>query len=146
MSTTRAQRTIDAPVELVFATVSDIRNFSQAVPHIVDVEFLSEQQSGVGTRFRETRLMGKRKASSVLEVTEWSENESVRYVSDQGGTIWDTVFRVRDTGAGTELSLTMEARAYRWLARCFNPLIRGMVAKAIEGDMDAIKSYCEGSR
>jgi hypothetical protein len=29
------------------------------------------------------------------------------------------------------------------MARLTIPLIRGMVSKAIEGDIDAIKAYCE---
>ena len=35
-------RTIDAPVDLVFNTVADISQFSQAIPHIVNVEFLTK--------------------------------------------------------------------------------------------------------
>ena len=85
---------IGAPPDLVFATVADIENFSQAVPHIVDVEILSETRRGVGTRFRETRLMGGKEATAEMEVTEYVEGDRVRIVSDTGGTVWDSVFTV----------------------------------------------------
>ncbi|MEX1364978.1 MAG: SRPBCC family protein [Nannocystaceae bacterium] len=143
MTRTTISRTIDAPVALVFRTVADIANFARAVPHITKVELLSEQQVGQGTRFRETRVMKGREASTELEVTEYVEDEHVRLVSDAGGTRWDTVFTVEPKGDLTKLTMVMDAKAHRLLARLINPLIKGMVARAIEQDMDAIKTYCE---
>ena len=143
MATTTVSRIIRAPIEKVFDTIAHIESFSKALPNIVSVEFLSEQRKGVGTRFRETRLMGKRKASTELEVTEYVENERIRLVSDQGGTIWDTVFTVQPAAEGVELKMVMDANAYRVLAKLLNPLIKGMIARFIEKDMDAVKTYCE---
>ena len=40
-------RTIDAPVDLVFQAVADIRQFSQALPHIVD-HLAFHQRIGTG--------------------------------------------------------------------------------------------------
>ena len=68
-----ATRTINALIDLVFKTVSDINNFSKSVPDIVKVEFLSDVKLGVGTRFRETRLMKGKEATTELEVTELSK-------------------------------------------------------------------------
>ena len=56
--------------------------------------FLSEVRTGVGTRFRETRLMHGKERSTELEVTEYVENERVRMVADTDGTVWDSVFVV----------------------------------------------------
>lgn len=150
MPRTTVTRTISAPVDEVFDTISDIENFAKAVPHITNVEFLTEQQRGVGTRFVETRVLRGRQASSTLEVTEYVENQRVRMVSDEGGTIWDTVFSVRpaNTGDGdpaTELELVMEATAYKFTSKLINPLMKGIIRRAIEGDMDAVKAYCEAN-
>ena len=144
MSFTSVTKTIDAPKDLVFATVSDIQNFSKAVPHILEVEFLSEQKAGLGARFRETREMNGRKASTELEVTEFVENERVRMVSDAGGTIWDTLFSVSGDGDATRLDVVMDARPHKFLAKLVTPLIKGMVSKAVAKDIDAVKAYCEG--
>ena len=81
MSRIIVTRTIDAPIDLVFQTVADERRLSQALPHIVKVEFLSDVRAGVGTRFRETRLMNGKEATTELEVTEFVENEHVRLVA-----------------------------------------------------------------
>ena len=145
MTRTELGRTIDASIGVVFSTIADISNYSRAVPHIEHVEFLSEARTGVGARFRETRLMGGRKASTVLEVTEYVPDERVRFVSDQGGTIWDTTFTVEEDGDGTRLAMVMEARPYKLVSRLVTPLMKGVVAKAIAADLDAVKAYAEAA-
>ena len=137
-------RSIDASVSTVFDTVSDVRNFSKAVANIEDIEFLSDAQTGVGTRFRETRNMNGRKASTELEVTEYVADERIRLVSEAGGTTWDTVFTVKGSNGGpTELTMVMDATPHGLLARLSNLLIGGMMRRALAGDMDAVKAYCE---
>lgn len=143
MSQFISTRTINAPVEQVFKTVSDIRNFSKAVPDIVDIEMLSEISTGVGTRFRETRNMNGRKASTELEVTEYEENSRIRLVSDTHGTIWNSEFTVRDKDGRSELQLVMDARAYKMMSKMMNPFFKKIIQKALEKDMDAVKIYCE---
>ena len=136
-------RSINAPIDMVFKTVADIGNFSKAIPGIVKVEFLSEQQSGVGTRFYETRLMKGKEASTELEVTEYIENEHVRIVSDTHGTVWDTIFTVEPAGESVKLEMTMDARAYKLMPKLMNSLVMKMISNAIESDMDSVKHYCE---
>ena len=94
MTSVTVTRRIAAPVDVVFRTVADIRQFSQVAPQIVGIEFLSDVQSGIGTRFRETRLMNGQEMSTELAVTDYVENNRVRIVSDAGGTVWDSVFTV----------------------------------------------------
>ena len=143
MAKVTVSRRIDAPVDVVFRTVAHVERFSQAVPGILRVEFLSEVTSGVGARFRETRTMMGREASTELEVTEYVENERVRIVSEAGGALWDTVFTVGPDGEGTELKMVMDARPQTLSARMTVPLIIGTVQKAVEQDMDSVKSFCE---
>ncbi|MEM7481920.1 MAG: SRPBCC family protein [Acidobacteriota bacterium] len=144
MTTMTDSRTIQAPQKLVFRTVSEIDHFSQAVPHITEVEFLTEERSGVGTRFRETRLMKGREATTELEVAEYQPPERVRMVADSHGTVWDSVFTVHPEGdSASVLTLTMEGRPHKLLARIVNPLIAGAVKRALADDMDAVKAYCE---
>ncbi|MHC4817139.1 MAG: SRPBCC family protein, partial [Planctomycetota bacterium] len=101
MGRTTVSRTIEAPIETVFDTVAHIENFSKAIPDIVNVEFLSDVRSGVGTHFRETRRMRGKEVSVELAVTEYVENDHIRIVSDTHGTVWDTVFTVEPaTGGG----------------------------------------------
>ncbi len=141
-----AERTIDAPVDVVFKTLADIREYSKAVPHVIKYEFLTEATSGVGTRYRETREMNGREVVNDLEITEYVENDRVRIVADANGTIWDTIFSVAPSDGKTMVKILTEARAYKLLPRLINPLIKGMVAKAGAKDMELVKAYCENNR
>jgi len=138
---------IDADVAKVFDVVAHIDNFAKAVPHLVNVEHINDVHSGVGAKFRETRLMNRREASTELEVTEYVKNERVRMVSDEGGTIWDTVFTVEPSsnGAGTDLTMVMDCRPYERMAKIVTPLVKPIVARAVKGDMEAVKNYCESA-
>jgi hypothetical protein len=143
MSTITVTKSIKAPIELVFKTISDIRNFSKAVDDIINVEFLTSQEYGVGTKFKETRNMNGRETSTELVVTELKENEYIRLVSDAGGTIWDSVFKVKEKDGETELSLVMEAKPYKFLAKLITPFLKGMMKKALDKDLEATKNFCE---
>ena len=87
--------------------------------------------------------MGRRRASTELEVTEYVKDERVRIVSDAGGAVWDTVFTTEDQGGGTSLVMHMEARPHTFLARFFTPLMARSVEKAVGADMDAVKAHLE---
>ena len=144
MSRTEVQRTIAAPADLVFAAVADVEHFARAVEDIERVEFVSETRAGLGTRFRETRVMRGREATVELEITEFAPPERVRFLSEAGGVQWDTVFEVTAAGDGsTRLSMVMEATPLTFMARLFMPLMKGMVRKAIASDIDAVEAYCE---
>lgn len=136
-------REIDAPIDRVFATLANVQEFKKAVSGITKVEFLTDSHYGVGTRFRETRVMNGREAVTELEVTELVENSHVRIISDAGGTIWDTVFKVTDNVGNTAMTMRMEARPHNLPAKIVTPLILKMVAGAVERDMDSVKSLCE---
>ena len=139
------ERQINAPIESVFASIAEPSNFAEAVPAIARIEFLSEQKSGVGTRFKETRVMRGKEAATELEITELAPNEHVRIVSDTHGTVWDTIFTVQPIDGGTHLRMVMEARGYKLVSKVMNPLICKLIGRFVEGDMDAIKTYCESA-
>lgn len=145
MSITRATRRIAAPIDRVFSAIATPENFLKTNPSkIVAIDFLTEQREGAGTRFSETRLMNGKPNVTELEIAEWVAGERVRMVTPElHGTVWDTLFTVAEVGGQTELTLQMEARTTRWTARAMNRLIRGMLQRAVEGDMDAVKQHCE---
>ena len=78
-----------------------------------------------------------------LELTEYEENERARFVTDAGGTVWDTVFSFQPTGAATKLVIELEARPHRFLSKLMYPLIKRMVRKGMETHIGALTSYCE---
>ena len=143
MTQFRFTRTTTAPIDFVFATISNPQSFSKVSEDVVRIEMLSDTTSGVGTRFRETRKMGKREATTDLEITECVENEHVRFVSDAGGAIWDTIYTVSTVDDQTRMKVVMDARPYKLMARIMIPFIKGMVGKFMAKDMDAVTAYCD---
>lgn len=136
-------RLVNAPIEKTFETIGSIEEFSRAVPQIKNYEFLSEQTEGLGTKFRETRIMNGKESETVLAIIDFVQNQLVRYLSDAGGTTWDTIFKVEESEKQTSLAMKMDATPNSIAAVFIVPLILGMVSKAVEGDMDSIKDYCE---
>ena len=137
---------INAPLEKVFKTISDASEFSNAVPHILEVEFLSEIHEGLGTKFKETRLMNKRKASTILEVTEYHLNERIRFISEAGGTTWDSLFTAKQEKNHIALTLEMQAIPHNFFARILNRFIKGMLEKALNDDLHSVKTFCEKAK
>ena len=136
-------RTIAAPVEAVFETVADISCYAKAVADIMNVEFLSQTKKGVGTRFRETRLVKGREVATEFEVTEYVDNDRVRIVAADYSTLWDTVFTLNAGQGQTELRAVMEGRARKLLPKLMNWCARGMIEKAVGRGMDFVKTFCE---
>jgi len=143
MSRITVKKQIYAPLDLVFRTVADIRNFSEVITDITNIHFLTNKKYGLGTRFRETRNMNGRMAETELEVTELKDNEMIRLISDAGGTRWDSVFKVKEANGSTQLILEMKAEPYKFLSKLTLPLMKGVIKKALESDMSAVKRYCE---
>ena len=143
MPQTHVSLDIEAPVATVFGALANIETFPDRAEAIAAVEILSDQKFGVGTRFRETRIMNRREAIAELEVTEQVDNERIRMVCDQGGTVWDTVFLVSPSGEGTRLEMTMDAKPHKLMAKLTVPIINMMIKKFVRQDMEELKAWCE---
>ncbi len=142
MSTTSTTLFIGAPKTVVFRAVSDIANLPNTVDAVQRVEFLTDQRSGVGTRFREVRLHRGREMVTELEVREMGEDHC-RMVADSHGTVWDTRFVVRDAEGGAHLDITMEAQAKNPLAWLMNKLFARMYQREMEKHFVHVRAWCE---
>lgn len=136
---------IEAPAETVWSIISDVERLPDREEAVEKIEFLTDQRTGPGTRFRETRSMGSRSVDTELEITESVPNESIRFVSDTGGTVWDTVYRCHPEGSSTHLEIDMDARPQKLRARLMLFLIMPMVRKGMTKHLESLKAYCESS-
>lgn len=142
MTRIRVEREIPVPVEVVFRAVTDIERLPDTNPEIVSVEFQSEQRTGVGTRFRETRRMGKREMATDLEVTEFVDNERARMVADSHGTVWDTVFTFVPSARGTAFAMEMDARGHKLFNRIMNRIMSPMFRRGMLKHLVQLERYC----
>ena len=143
MTRITVSRDIGADPAVVFAAVADIASLTEVSPDVLHIEFLTEQHSGVGTRFRETRRMGTKEMVTELEVTEYELNRRARLVTDMNGTVWDTTFTVDPLPQGARLTIAMDARAYKLLPRLLNPILKGMFRRGMNKHVQFLADYCE---
>ena len=87
--------------------------------------------------------MNGREQTVELEVAEYVKDRRVRMVSDAGGTVWDTMFTVSSNVENVVVEMQMDIKPHTLFARIINPLIRGVIVRAVESHMDAVKAFCE---
>lgn len=143
---------IDRPPREVFAFATDPDNFGKWFPQVLKFEQLTEGPVGVGTQFRETRLMGKKEATAVIEVSEHEgppakkEPPFVHAASSSMMAIQATyryVFAEEQPGK-TRVDLEATVVATKFLAK----LMVGMVNRAMQREdaaqLERLKAAIEG--
>lgn len=133
--------TVDCPISRVFEMFSDIRDYREAIPDIVDVEFITSERVGKGSRYVETRMQGSRKVKTELETAEYSKDEMVRFVSRSGGVIWDSIYFFKKTDEGTGVHLTMQAIPLEPSAGVMVESYRESIQSALEKDVALVMKY-----
>ncbi len=132
----------NASAEELFEIVAHIEVVSKIIPKIKKVVFLSEQKRGVGTRFAETRQMGKRQATMEFEVTEYDAPRTVRFVcEDDMQTVWDSVYELEDCNGVTNLTLTMHCNPKTFGVNLIWPLMKFIVKKGVQADFRYIADH-----
>jgi hypothetical protein len=134
---------IAATPAVVFRAVSDFENLPNTTPEIVRIEFFTEQREGLGTRFRDVRMQGKKEMHTDLEITEFEQDRRMRAVADTHGTIWDTLFEITPTEKGAELKMTMDATPQKFMAKIMVPIMQGLFKKGMVKHLDSVAKHCE---
>jgi len=138
--------TIAAEPDRVYETIVDIEHLPETSPDTLSVAFLGEQRSGPGTRFRETRQMGKKTAEFELELAECDASaRTARFVSRHQDTVWDTRMQVVERDSGSHVSFTMDAITDSKMKSFVFGLMSGMFRKGMTKQVLALKEHCESA-
>ena len=124
----RREVTIERPRERVFALASDPTRAPEWMKDIVKIEMLTPGPLRNGSRFRETRRMGKREASADIEVSahEAPSRHAARSKALGVECVYD--FQFKDVGDGrTKVELRASAKG-----RGLSKLFAGMLLRCIE--------------
>lgn len=142
----RLSKHIAAPVDVVFDIFADITRIEERVEGITKVEILSDVKQGVGTRWRETRIMFGREATEEMEISDFQPNKSYDVVADSHGAHYHSRYTFTEKDGGTQVDMVFSAKAVSLAAKLMTPLaflLKGTTQKALEADMDALKALCE---
>jgi len=147
MTQVTVQKTIDAPREKVFETFSDLRNADKNVPGILRCEVVTDGEIGVGTRWRETRVMFGKEHTEEMAIVAFTPQEGYVVSASSHGSDYRTEFIFREEGDSTNVTmifgatpLTLAAKAMTLL---MGSMMMGSVRRLIEEDMEALKQVCE---
>ena len=112
------------------------------------MEMLTDGPVGLGTRFRETRVMFKREATEEMEVTAFDAPHSYSLGCENHGCRYRTEFRFAPNGSGTDLEMTFGAEPLTKTAKVMSFLMKPMMKtmmKHCSKDLEDLKAAVEDS-
>ncbi len=140
--------TIDAPRADVFARSTDIDRWPERMSGIERIERVTDGPFGVGTRFKETRVMMGKEATEEFEITEVVQDEHYTMAAESCGTKYVSTMRFADApGGGTTMTLDFEGTPMTMSAKVMGavmaPMMKKMMRKCVTQDMADFKASCE---
>jgi hypothetical protein len=139
-------RHIAAPPAIVFARASDFRRAPESISAIVKMDMLTDGPVGVGTRFRETRIVFGREATEEMTVTEFESPKRYTLGAESHGSRYHTELSFVPDGQGTRVTMTFAATPLTFMARVMSVLLRPMaksMVKMCAKDLDDLKGAIE---
>ena len=151
MSRLSVDQYIAAPRERVFAFSSDFANATETVEAITKMEILAnphpEGTVGVGTRFRETRVLFGREATEVMEVTEFEAPHRYLLKAESHGCRYLSELRFEEEDGGTRATMTFNADPLTFFAKVMSfltgPIMKSTLRKCVVKDLEDLKKVAE---
>lgn len=142
-------RHIAAPPGCVEALLTDIEHSADRLSGITKIEMLSEGPFGVGTRWRETRVMFGKEATEEMVVTEYVPGDHYSVAAESCGSQYRSVLRWEPHGEGTNVAMEFGATPVSLFAKLMSPLMGFMkktLVKCIETDLDDLACAAESTQ
>jgi hypothetical protein len=137
---------ITAPPEIVFRFASDFHRAAEHIKGIEKLEVLTDGPVGVGTRFRETRIMYGKQSTEELEVTAFDEPHGYTVECQSCGCYFRSKYFMVGDIAGTHVRMEMDCQPISLFAKLMSPISRlmmGSVKKCIEADLEDLRVVAE---
>jgi carbon monoxide dehydrogenase subunit G len=137
---------VTAPPEVVFEVFSNLEQAASRVRGIVSLDILTEGPVGVGTRFRETRVMFKKESTEELEIIAFDPPRSYTVAAKSCGAEFKSVFRFAPNDAGTDVYFDFETKPVSFGAKLMSPLTKlmmGPMKRVMEEDLDDLRDAAE---
>lgn len=138
----------NAPPEQVFAVASDFHNAEKNITAITKCEVVTDGPIGVGSKFRETRVMFGREHTEEMEITTFDPPNIYAVDAESCGCRYHTEFRFTRNGSGTDLEMRFEAEPLTFFAKVMSVLMRPMLKKITNEcakDLNDIKKIVESN-
>ncbi len=142
----KANCIINATKVEVFNAFSDLKNLANNVRAIKSIELLTPGDVGIGSKFKETRIMLGKESSEIMEITQFSPPDYFKEEAKSNGMHYITEWRFIDEGNKTTVSINFSGTATtlsaKFLIVLFS-LMKSSMKKAFLADMDDLKKVLE---
>ena len=149
MAVMKVQREVAAPAEKVWAICTDLERTKDVISAITALERTDGGSGfGVGTAWKETRVMFGRESTESMAVTEVDEGRSCVVESLSRGVLYRSVRPVEPKGEGCTLAWEFGAQAQSTRAKLMSivgKLFEGSTKKALLADLDDIAAAAEAA-
>jgi carbon monoxide dehydrogenase subunit G len=149
MAIMTVERDVAAPPAKVWALVTDLDRMTEVVHAITALERTDDGAGfGVGTAWKETRVMFGREATESMAVTGIDEGRSYTVESLSRGVLYRSVMRVEPQGETCRVSWEFGAEAQSTGAKLMSlvgKLFEGSTKKALRADLDDIAAAAEAA-
>ena len=144
-----ASKHLSAPLETVWEAIANFENAADRIQTIVKLEVLTDGPIGLGTRFREARIMFKKEATEEMEITTWNPPNSYTTEADGCGCHYTTVITCEGDGDGARVTMTMSIVPLTTFGKIMGALMgwmmKGACTKAFDKDLEDLKVFVESS-
>ncbi len=143
----QAECKIPASKSKCFEAFSDLNNLSDKVTAITQIELLTPGEIGVGTKFKETRVMFGKESSEVMDITLFEPDSHIREEAHSSDIHYISDWKFTESDGQTTVSITFNVQAQTIIGKLMSLMflfISGSLKKAFERDMeDMKKAICE---
>ncbi len=125
--------------DLVWEALADLRSHAEWMKDAESVEFATEMERGVGTAMRVATRVGPFRTMDVIEVTGWTESESIDVIH-KGLVTGSGTLAVSRTNGSTRVSWIENLRFPWWLGGPVTALLAKPVLAAIwRGNLERLE-------
>jgi carbon monoxide dehydrogenase subunit G len=147
MSTLSVTTLVAAPPAAVFEVYTDLAKAAERIPDITQLELLTDGPIGVGTRWRETRVMFKKEAVEEMWITSFEPPRSYTVEAESHGMKYHTLFEFAPEADGTRVTWTFtgtpQTFGTKLMAPLFGLMMNGAMRKCMQRDLEALRAVCE---
>lgn len=138
---------VNAPVTNIFGVMTDIANAPNHISGIKNVNMVSEGPVGVGTRWKETRIMFGKESTEEMWITDFVENEKYVVEAESCGANYKTTFKFLSVdNYTTDVSMEMNVTPLTFAAKLMSPIsffMKGSIVKAVKQDLHDACAVCK---
>lgn len=149
MSTIIVDTHINAPVERVYAVLTDLDRWPETIQAITRIERLGDGPVTSGTSFKETRVMCGKEHTETMTFESVAPNRGYTLTANSCGVRYACVHTLTPEADGTRLRMEMRCTPLTLAAKVMSPvmglMMRKTMKKMIAKDFDDVARACQAS-